>query len=430
MFREKKTRSLLIAASMAAVMMSLFTYCVPAGQSQEEFLAVQKARRDSLRRVNHNKCEFKLSNADQYKLQENWSKAIENYRAVIDLGCAEDFWNPLYEDMALCYFKENKVDSAAWSIEEGLLYNNSDRHMLEVLAYYKHDDIAKQIEIWNHINTLYPGESETLFKLADLYATQGNFDAQIEMLDRVLAIDPANTKADQAIIKAYKDSGRDPLERYASAWENDKMNASNAYQYSKELFDRGELKTALEVLKQAATLHSGNRNIEELLAQAYEQDFQMDQALIVYQDLAAKYPADQTLVLKVVKLLTDAGQFQEALKVAEKAVVTTPANGQALAARGDIYYAAAENCSAGKNKLDFNDKLVYHMAYEDYRDAMEQGNSMVGAKLNFLKNPNNSMIISSKSDYFLASEANKVNSKTFKVIGDCYSWITRTVTVK
>ena len=429
MTEKKMSKKWLAPAILLAVFMTGLNYCVPPEQSQEEMLALQRAKRDSMRKANYNKCAFKLSNADQYKIQENWNNAIMNYQDVVELGCAEDFFDPLFEDMAYCYFKRGDVDSAAWSVREGLIYNNTDRHMLNLLTYYLRSKPEERLQAYVQITTLYPDDKDALFEMADVYNQLGDVDNQIETLDKVLNLDPGNTKAEQQIVAAYESSGRDPLERIASAWENDKMNATNAYRYGKMLFDRGDTQRALEVLKEASTMHSGNRSIMELLAQTYEYEFRMDQALAVYQDLANRYSTDQELTLKVVKLLLDSQKYQEALAVSEKAIATTIQNGKAVAARGDVYYAVAQSCSGMKKNLDFNDKLVFHMAYEDYNEAVKQGNSMVGSKLNYLKNPNNAMIIGSKSDYFLASEANKISAKTFKVLGDCYSWIKRTVTV-
>ena len=424
------TKQFFFKTVLIAGLMFAFTYCVPPEQQQAEMLALQKAKRDSMRKVNYNKCAFKLSNADQYKLQDNWDSAIENYSCVVKLGCAEDFYDPLYEDLAFCFFKLGHIDSAAWAIEEGLMFNNTDRHMLELSAYYNKSDIDKQLQIWIQINSLYPDEIESMFTLADLYFDKEDYDAQIEILDQIILIDPSNKKADQQIVAAFESCGRDPLERIASAWENDKMNPNNANKYAKMLFDRGEYSTALIVLKEASSLHAGNRNIQNLLAQSYEMEFKMEEALAVYQDMAVKYPNDLVLGMKVVNLLIDDMKYQEALKIAEKALSSSGNDARALGVRGDIYFAVAENCSAGKGKLNFNDKLVYHMAWEDYKAAIAKGNSMVKGKYNMLNNSNNSMIISSKSDYFLASNANKVSGKVFKTVGECYSWITRQVTAK
>jgi len=68
------------------------------------------------------------------------------------------------------------------------------------------------------------------------------------------------------------------------------------------------------------------------------------------------------------------------------------------------------------------------MAYEDYQNALANGNSSVKSKLQNMKK--NEMIISSKSDYFLAPKTSKISSSEFKPVGDCYSWIKRTVKIK
>ena len=65
------TKQFFFKTVLIAGLMFAFTYCVPPEQKQAEMLALQKAKRDSMRKANYNKCAFKLSNADQYKLQDH-----------------------------------------------------------------------------------------------------------------------------------------------------------------------------------------------------------------------------------------------------------------------------------------------------------------------------------------------------------------------
>jgi len=37
-----------------------------------------------------NKCKFRLSNGNQYMLQQAWSDALRNYHEIIAAGCAEN----------------------------------------------------------------------------------------------------------------------------------------------------------------------------------------------------------------------------------------------------------------------------------------------------------------------------------------------------
>ncbi len=417
-----------LSAVLATLMVIFMSQCVPVEeQSQEEVLALQKAKRDSIRKANYNRCAFKLSNGNQYKIQENWNEALKNYKEVISLGCAEDFVDPLYEDMAYCYFKLNMLDSAAWSIEEGLIYQPTDKHLLELSAYYNRNDVDESIRIYTKINSLYPGDPNYLFELASYYGKANRFDEQIETLEHVLEIEPDNKKAEQTIVAAFESSGRDPIERIASLYDSNK--SQYGYRYAKMLFDRGSYTQAQIVLEESIPVSGSNSAMVDLLGQVYELENLLEKAIDLYKDIATKNPKEVNAITKVAELYKQLFDYRSALEWAEKAVSASGRNGRSLELRGDIYMAIADACSAGKPKgVDFNDKLVFHMAYEDFTEASKKGYSAVNTKIRFLKE--NELIVGSQKDYFLASEANKVSAKEFKVLGECYGWITRTVKVQ
>jgi tetratricopeptide (TPR) repeat protein len=400
--------------------------CVPQNQrTPEELAAIQRAKRDSLRKANYNRCLFKMSNADQYKIQENWSMAIQNYKEVLELGCVEDFADPLFKDMAHCYFRLNMTDSASWAIEEGLIYNPTNLHMLQLKAYYNRGNLEKNIEAWNQIVTLYPGNTEYMFELADLYFNSGRYDEQITLLEQILEIDPENRKAELSIIAAYEAKGVDPIQLYAKNFELDKTNPQYGYQYAKRLVDTGDYRTAIVVLEECLKFNLTNRNLADLLAKSYENTGQMDLAVKTYEELSKRNPSDNELLIKISSLYREMGQFRKALEYAEQAVSLPPHNGRALAERGEVYLSIAQ---ANTITLNLNDKLVYHMAYEDFKNAVAQGNGTVRTKISFLER--NELIIMGQRDYFLATEANKAGPNEFKPIGEGYSWITRTIKIQ
>lgn len=423
--KQDKRRLLIFGISMILGIVFL-TNCVPQDQrSPEELAAIQRAKRDSLRKANYNRCLFKMSNADQYKIQENWPMAIQNYKEVLQLGCVEDFADPLFKDMAHCYFRLNMTDSASWAIEEGLIYNPTNLHMLQLLAYYNRGNIEKSIDAWNRIVTLYPGNTEYMFELADLYFNSGKYDEQITLLEQILEIDPENRKAELSIIAAYEAKGVDPIELYAKNYELDKTNPQYAYQYGKRLVDTGDYKTAITVLEESLKYNLTNRNLADLLAKSYENTGQIDLAVKTYEELSKRNPSDNELLIKISGLYREMGQYRTALGYAEKAVGLPPHNGRALAERGEVYLSIAQ---ANTMTLNLNDKLVYHMAYEDFKNALAQGNGTVRSKISFLER--NELIIMGQRDYFLATEANKVGPNEFKPIGEGYNWITRTIKIQ
>lgn len=425
MMKKHQNRILILGVSLLLGGIFL-TNCAPQEQrSPEEIAAIQRAKRDSIRKANYNRCLFKMSNADQYKIQENWPAAIRNYKDVIELGCVEDFADPLFKDLAHCYFRNNQPDSAAWAIEEGLIYKPTDLHLLKLMAYYNRNNLDKTIEAWTRINNLYPGNTEYMFELADLYFKAGHYDEQIALLEEILQIEPDNKKAELSIIAAYEAKGVDPIELYAKNFETDKSNPQYAYQYAQRLIDSNNYVKAVTVLEEALKYNASNKSLTEMLAESYVNTGQQDKAVLVYEDLAQKNPTDNELLIKISSLYREMGQYQKALQFADRAVKIPPHNGKAMAERGEVYLAIAQ---ANTVSLNLNDKLVYHMAYEDFKEALKQGNNNVRSKINFLES--NELIITGQRDYFLATDANKVGPNEFRPVGEGYAWITRTVKVQ
>ena len=152
--------------------LTFVTNCVPPSQKSSELeLMARKARRDSLRKANYHKCEFSMSNANQYRLQGQWQKSIENYRKIMELGCTEDFARILFRDMASCYSKLGENDSSVWAINEALVYLPTDIHLLKLLVYYheREGNLGDVVKDYEKINILFPGNIKYMFKLADYY---------------------------------------------------------------------------------------------------------------------------------------------------------------------------------------------------------------------------------------------------------------------
>lgn len=432
MKQKLSKNNLFVTIVISTIMVFTFvTNCVPPSQkSAEEELVARKARRDSLRKVNYHKCEFTMSNANQYKLQGQWQNSIDNYRKIIEYGCTEDFAQNLFKDMAHCYNKLGKNDSAIWAVKEALVYRSTDIYFLKLLAYYheREGDLNAVVKDWERINTLFPDNIEYMFKLADYYFKVGKYTDEINLLEKILLTDPGNKKADLAIISAYEASGIDPIERYKTVYMKDKSNAQNGYRYGKALFDAANYDQAIKVLSESKNNNPNNRSVIELLCKSYDYKGMTEKSLEVYKELARKYSNDSKILIKVTELNLNLSNFKKALEYIDKAIKLPDNKGDAYKLRGDVYYAIAEDCFSQKNKMSFSDKLVFHMAYEDYKNALANGNRMVKSKLQHLKK--NEMIISNKSDYFLAPKTSKISSNEFKPLGDCYSWIKRTVKVK
>ena len=377
-----------------------------------------------------NRCKFYLSNGRQYMIQQSWDNAIKNFKQVIEKGYAEEFADPLFKDLAQSYMKTGKPDSAAYYIEEGLSYKATDKHLLQLAGYYheRAGNYEEAVESYRKYNALYLDDVEYLKKQANLLDILGRYEEELEIWEYILDIEPDNNDAINAIIDVLGKMGRDPKEFYQKAWENNTASASKALKYINALLNDNECGEAIRVARQSLQYNPTNVTLVKKLAQAYEYNNQMLKSLEVLEDYARRNPRDIAMQIDVALKNLEFENYQKAYNIITDAIRLAPQNKEVYAVRGKILESLAEAVSFDKGKVDVNDRIVYHMAYEDYQRSRELGNFNAQFRIKYLYD--NDLTLAKPKERFLIGEANKVNGNTYKALGAKYSWLERTVTVE
>jgi len=402
--------------------------CVPpqTQSNTDEINAAKQQRKEEVL----NKCKFRLSNGRQYMIQQSWEEALKNYRYIINAGCAEDFVDPLFKDMAQCYMKLDKPDSAAYFIDQGLSYDATNQHLLQLSAYYKEraGDYEGAVSIYQQYNALYLDDIEYLSKQANAYDMLGMYDEELDTWEYIIDIEPDNNDAINAIISVLGKMGRDPKEFYEKAWENNMTDASKALSYINALFNEGNYKEAINVAKQSIQFNPQNITLIKKLAESYDNNGQPEEGLKVLENYAKSNPRDINMQIDVTMRNLDFENYEKAYNIISDAIKLAPQNREVYFARGKVLETLAEMTTLEKGRIDCNDKIVYHMAYEDYKKSKELGNFNAQFRVKYLYD--NDLTIAKAKDRFLIGDINKVNTNTYKPVGESYSWITRTVTVE
>jgi len=104
--------------------------------------------------------------------------------------------------MATCYMKLGKPDSAAFYIDEGLSYDATNQHLLQLSAYYKEraGDYEGAITIYQQYNALYLDDVEYLSKQANALDMLGLYNEELDTWEYIIDIEPDNNDAINAII--------------------------------------------------------------------------------------------------------------------------------------------------------------------------------------------------------------------------------------
>ncbi|MEA3392935.1 MAG: hypothetical protein U9Q91_08145 [Candidatus Marinimicrobia bacterium] len=423
-----RTRKWLLLPILVVFLVLGVYNCVPP-QSQantDEINAMKEQKKEEVL----NKCKFRLSNGRQYMIQQAWTDALRNYHQIISAGCAENFIDPLFKDMASCYMKIGKPDSAAYFIDEGLSYDATNQHLLQLSSYYKEraGDYEGAIAIYQQYNALYLDDVEYLAKQANALDMLGLYDEELDIWEYIMDVDSDNNDAINAIISVLGKMGRDPKAFYQKAWENNTADASKALKYINALFNDNDYKTAIVVANQTILFNPQNITLIKKLTECYDYNGQPDEGLKTLEKYARSNPRDINMQIDVALRNNDFGDYEKAYKIISAAIKLTPDNREVYFTRGKVLETTAEMATLAKGKIDCNDKIVYHMAYEDYKKSKELGNFNAQFRVKYLYD--NDLTIAKAKDRFLIGDANKVNSNTYKPLGKSYSWITRTVSVK
>ncbi len=425
--RGKSTKKLLTLLLGLFLVLGVYNCASLPAQNGDSDQSTQKKQEEE---AVLNRCKFYLSNGRQYMIQQSWENAVRNFKQIIEKGYAEEFADPLFKDLARSYMKLGMPDSAAYYIDEGLSYKGTDKHLLQLAGYYKEraGDYEGALDAYQKYNALYLDDVEYLKKQANLLDDLGRYEDELEVWEYIIEIEPNDNDAINAIIDVLGEMGRDPKEFYQKAWENNPQSASRALKYINALLNDNQCSEAIRVARESLQFNPTNITLVKKLAQAYEYNNQLEKSLEALEDYARKNPRDISMQIDVALKNLEFENYQKAYDIISNAVKVAPQNKEVYSVRGKILENLAESVTFENDKVGVNDRIVYHMAYEDYQKSRELGNFNAQFRVKYLYD--NDLTIAKPKERFLIGEENKVNGNTYQALGEEYSWLDRTVTVE
>lgn len=417
MFRFSKIS---LSISIMATLM-IFQGCVPpqdtTTEEQVQLSEAEKRKRDR-------DCAIALSNGWEYYKNREFTSAIRNYHRLVDLGCGEEYASDLYLYFGRAYLELGNVDSAVWAYRQGLRYLPDNVDLLKNIAY----TMGRQGNIDQEINYLYqiidndPSNTDVLSDMSDLLRKNERWDDLISVLQQWKMTAPGNAQVQSDLIAAFESAGRDPLQFMQDRWISSPENAQWGIDYARKLTEDSNYSEAITVLESIIQRHTTNVAAYRLLANTAMDNDEVDRAITAYEGLYQLNRTDADTPIELSKAYMRKGAYPKALEWAETGLRVSGQSGEAYYNRGEIYYNAADECTLGREAgvSVFADKLVFNMAYEDYMSAFNKGYRQARKKADFLEKN----LIPTKGDWFLQEP----NTRNFSANGDCYIWITRTIT--
>tara|TARA_B110000116_G_scaffold46884_2_gene38967 strand:+ start:6072 stop:7337 length:1266 start_codon:yes stop_codon:yes gene_type:complete len=402
----------LLLLGVASIFM---TMCVPPEQSDADADLAEQARQDSIRKI---RCPRIFSSAAEFYKNRDWASTIRAYDELIDLGCDKDEPQEVYLYYAIAYEYMGKYDSSATVLLKGLRFlpDNIDLRKRLAFSYEKQGLIDLQMDELDRLSFLAPEDIDIKDNLAKLLGAQERYDDQISVLKDLLEIKPNNEAAQSDLAQAYEKSGRDPLDVYKNRLDNNPDNVSYGLDYADKLIVADRANDAIDVLQQVVDVDPSSKVAYRKLAQAYDSSNRLKDAARTYERLFKLDPRDFRVAIKISDVYVEDQDYNSAFNWADKAV-TLSSEGEAFAAKGNVYYKAFQSCRSGEISVD--DRVIATLAYELFIQAEENGFSRYSGSKEWLKE---NEVLFGKAQWFMM-DADVKNKGFIKASSACYKWV-------
>ena len=408
------------------VLVSISTIqCLPPSSATTTPIAPVEQPKPTIDRA---KCDLYLSFAYSYYQNQNWKSAIENYKKMISYGCEEEyaqdiftFWGRAYQQLA----SENQtyLDSALFVFLKGENYLPKDLYLKKNIAYIYRMQGKADLEIreYEKMLEITPDDVELWRTLVKLYINVQRYSDVIDAVNAILKINPNDEQAINDRIFAYQKLGKDITSIQREQWEKNPTNIRYGLEYASALKQQREFDKAIEVYTKIAQLDAKNLEVYTSLADLYQFKNKTQETIKTLEHIHKEIaPRDLDVVQKICKGYQQLADYPTALIWAEKAVNINASSALAFKIRADLYFNAADYFTSGRQS-NFEDKLVYKLAYDDYRRALELGDVSVKSRLDHLQE----YLIPSKEDWFFNRFDEKGNSRaSSRPRNPVYNWIT------
>ncbi len=369
-------------------------------------------------------CDRYLSFAYGYYQNQDWRGTIKNYRRMIENDCEEAYAKDIFYYMGRAYRElgtedETYLDSAAYTYQRGLEYLPSNTALRKNLAYVYRLQGKTDMEIreYEKLAERDPDNIDYYEELVKLYFQADRYEDVTWATEKILELDPGNQQAINDRMLAYQKLGKDLTEVQKEAWEKN-PSVTNGLDYASALEEKKEYENAVVVLKKVTTMAPTNYEAWEMLGSLYKTLDDKENVIKTYKHIAEKLsPRDLDIIANIVETQLALTRFEEAYEWAKRAYQINSNSKTSNKLMGDVYYRAAEYYS---EEVDFEDKLVYKLAYDYYKKASELGEYSVKSRLDYLKE----FRIPSDEDWFMNKyEAGGKDRTDFTPQKECYDWI-------
>ena len=262
---------------------------------------------------------------------EYFSKAADAYRAALKADPSATF---IAEELSDLYIQSGRLREAVLDAEDALKQNPNDLNSRRLLArIYTHligdqndsDMVKKAIEQYQKITEADPKDVDSWIMLGRLQKAIMNSTEAMAAYKKALELDADNEDAMTGLSTVYADLGdnkaaAEMLRKVAEKDPNPRSLTSLAGVYE-QLKDYS---LAAEMLRRALDQQPGNSELKAALAEDLLFSDQLDDALKLYQEMAAEDPKDIKSELRISQIYRQKHDFVKARAAADKAKEIDP----------------------------------------------------------------------------------------------------------
>ena len=260
--------------------------------------------------------------------QDYATQAVEEYKAALN---ADPNSAQLQDGLAQLYFRLGRIQEAVNAAKEQVKRdpNDVDAHTLLGQVYVRslgdmqgpqsQQALAQAIQEYETIARLKPADIETRLLLGELYsANHESAKAEAEFKE-AQQIDGNSEEVALSMAKLYSDEG--DLQRAVAVLAGipqDDRSAREEFALGQSYDRLKKSKDAAAAYKRSLDLEPDNPEVEMALANALLEDGQLDEALKMFQTLAAADASDLRVPLQIAEIERRQGHYDQSLATLEK----------------------------------------------------------------------------------------------------------------
>ncbi len=384
----------------------------------EQDTAAVKAAQDSAARVQRmHQVDIDFNFAYQYYSHKDFRDAIPHYWEAIK-NDGELRYPGMYRQLGQSYIEIEEPDSAQMVYEMGVEKVPDDVYIHERLEWIYEAKLEFEKAIVETEKTLKLGGDEQYYltKLKDLYIRNNQIQEAINVYDKLIELSPDNKELQDQKTNLIKLSGGSVIEEYEKLhqkYPNDKKYIEALMlEYHRENDNTYILLMADKLL----ALEPENISALDMKSDAYANlQKWKDRINVLRQKLDIKRDNPETLcdIAESYNFLKD---YETARNYATRAIRIDKNYGMAYIRIGEAYEFCAEDMilkRGGFSKIRFDDKLIYELAYGQYRKASNYTDvsGIASRKMNAIKNS-----LPVKEDRFMNPDQTKANNPEYQWI--------------